>query len=173
MIRRDRLMLATTTPVEFGERLRVHLAAEGEIVSCSGHVADCRPASVNGSLGYGLEFAPDTGTTLPALPPDGEIFCVIRREMAVGVVNLGLGGCLVETNARLEAGASGQLVEARGDVPQAEGDAIRVVRCGSSPGRDGLWRAGIEFVWTGYPAPGAMRHVAVLLDSPIAESSPF
>lgn len=173
MTRPDRLTVATANPVDFGDRLRVHLAVGNEIVSCGGHVADCRPASVGGSLGYGLEVAPDPGVTLPVLAPDTETFCVIRREVPVGVLNLGLGGCLVESAARLETGASGQLTEARGDSPQAEGDAVRVVRCGATPGPDGVWRAGIEFVWTGYPAPGAMRHVAVLLDTPQADASPF
>jgi hypothetical protein len=137
-------------------------------------VADCRPASVDGALGFAIELAPEVGARLPALAPETETFCVVRRDVPVGVLNLGLGGCLVESTARLEPGASGQLAEARGGTGhENEGDAVRIVRCASTPGSVGTWRAGVEFVWTDYPAPGALRHVAVLLESPTGHAAPF
>lgn len=82
---------------------------------------------------------------------------VLTREVRVRLVNISASGCLMESGARLEAGATGALTVRVGEVMYA--DDVRVARVQQIEGAGSTWHVGAEFLWTSPPGPRSLRRV--------------
>jgi hypothetical protein len=71
---------------------------------------------------------------------------VLTRECHVRVLDCSVSGCLIETNCRLDVGATASIrvvIDGRELV-----DDVQIVRCQSIAGAGALYRVGAKFLWT-------------------------
>jgi PilZ domain len=82
---------------------------------------------------------------------------IVTRELQVRVLNCSPSGCLLETDIRLETGATASL---RMEVDGTEfSDDIEVVRCQRVEGAGALYQVGVRFLWNAPPNRKALRRV--------------
>jgi hypothetical protein len=82
---------------------------------------------------------------------------VLARYVRVRLVNISDSGCLVETSAQVDQGATGALrVEIGGEI---YADDIRVARVQRVHGSSATWQVGAEFLWTTYPGSRSLRRM--------------
>ena len=83
---------------------------------------------------------------------------VLMRDLRVRVLNCSPSGCLLETNARMDTGATGSLHMV---IDGAEyTDDIQVVRCQLVEGAGSLYKVGVRFLWN-RPAERNTLRVAI------------
>jgi hypothetical protein len=83
---------------------------------------------------------------------------VATRDLSVRLLNCSPSGCLLDTDTRLEIGATGLLqLSIRGDEFS---DDVEVVRCQRIEGAGAQYRVGVRFLWTAPLHRRALRTVA-------------
>src|SRR5262245_33459565 len=95
-----------------------------------------------------------TAFALPLI--DG--FGVIRRDIAVRLVNISMSGCLVEIGSALPVGLVGRLHITIGSTEYS--DLVRVARSHIVAGAGERHRIGVQFVWADVPAERSLRRAA-------------
>ena len=75
-----------------------------------------------------------------------EGLAVLTRELDVRVINVSVGGCLVESASRLDVGLIGTLWLQFGHEKYR--DDVEVVRCQRIKGAGAAYRIGMRFLWT-------------------------
>jgi PilZ domain len=105
---------------------------------------------------------------LDAVLSAADLVAVLGREVEVRLVDISSAGCLLESNCRLEKGATGLL---RLTFEGAEYmDDVRVMRCHESEGASGFYQLGAEFLWTTSPHERSLRRVLAKLQGSAVRS---
>ena len=86
-----------------------------------------------------------------------EGLAVLTRELDVRVVNVSVGGCLLESASRLEVGLIGTLWLQFGN--EKYGEDVEVVRCQRIKGAGAAYRIGMRFLWTTPRLDRSIRHM--------------
>ena len=94
---------------------------------------------------------------LDALLGASDLVAVLGREVQVRLVDISNAGCLLESTARLEKGATGLLRVVFDNTEYM--DDVRIMRCHESEGASGLYQLGAEFLWTTSPHERSLRRV--------------
>jgi hypothetical protein len=81
---------------------------------------------------------------------------VLVRDVRVRVLNCSASGCLLETSARMDVGATASLhmtIDGEEFV-----DGVQVVRCQLVEGAGALYQVAVRFLWNTPPDRRALRH---------------
>ena len=99
----------------------------------------------------------------PSTIATGNPIGVVTREVRTRILNLSTSGCLIETNARVEVGATGSLTVEVAGLTYV--DDVQVTRCQAIEGAGSMYRVGTRFLWTVPPGEGTLRSVLGRLQS--------
>ena len=94
---------------------------------------------------------------LDALLGASDLVAVLGREVVVRLMDISSAACLLESNCRLEKGATGLLRVRFEDAEYM--DDVRVMRCQESEGGSGFYQLGAEFLWTTSPHERSLRRI--------------
>ena len=94
---------------------------------------------------------------LDALLGASDLVAVLGREVVVRLMDISSAGCLLESNCRLEKGATGLLRVRFEDAEYM--DDVRVMRCQESEGGSGFYQLCAEFLWTTSPHERSLRRI--------------
>jgi hypothetical protein len=83
---------------------------------------------------------------------------VATRDLSVRLLNCSPSGCLLETDGRLESGATGVLRLTIGGDEFS--DDVEVVRCQAIQGAGALYQIGVRFLWNAPLNRRALRRIA-------------
>lgn len=92
-------------------------------------------------------------STAPSAP--SVRLAALARDFEARILNYSLSGCLLETNARIEAGTVGTIhfvIDGRELT-----DEVQVVRCQAIEGAGSLYQVGARFLWAVAPGKGSLR----------------
>ena len=81
---------------------------------------------------------------------------VLMRELSVRVLNVSVGGCLVESSGWIEVGTIGTLKVKLGSEECK--DDVEVVRCEAIKGATTVYHVGMRLLRTKPRRPGSIRH---------------
>lgn len=95
--------------------------------------------------------------SLDAILSAHDVVAVLRREVAVRLVDISNSGCLLQTEKRLLEGTTGTLRVSYDGVEYA--DDVRVMRCQAPNSGENWFRLGVEFLWTTHPGERSLRRV--------------
>jgi hypothetical protein len=85
-----------------------------------------------------------------------ESHAVLMRELAIRVINVSVGGCLVESSGWIEVGTIGTLKVKLGSEECK--DDVEVVRCEAIHGATTVYHVGMRLLRTKPRQPGSIRH---------------
>jgi hypothetical protein len=108
-------------------------------------------------------------TVLDRILAADDLVGVLGRDVPVRLLNISGSGCLVESSARIEEGATGSLlVNLNGETYR---DEVRVARCLQIQGAGATCQLGIAFLWMAPPTGRSLRRIAGRLRGPAAQRS--
>jgi hypothetical protein len=108
---------------------------------------------------------------LDAILGASDLVAVLGREISVRLRDISSAGCLLESNCRLEKGATGLLRVSFEDTEYM--DDIRVMRCRESEGASGQYQLGAEFLWTTNPHERSLRRIISKLQGSVVKAVSF
>lgn len=99
--------------------------------------------------------------SIEAILTERNLISVLRRDMAVTLVEISRSGCLLECSQAVDVGTLGMLhLELDG---RPYGDPVRVAHCHAIPGAGDRFHVGAEFVWLDAPGDNSLRSFASTL----------
>jgi hypothetical protein len=95
---------------------------------------------------------------------------MLARNVPMRLIDIGRGGCLLESHQRIENGTLGELrLQVAGEIFV---DDVRVTRCVLVEGSGSLYRVGAEFVQTRRPGEHSIRRAMTsMLRGPLTKGS--
>jgi hypothetical protein len=94
---------------------------------------------------------------LDAILGSHDVVAVLRRDVAVRLVDISNSGCLLKSEKRLAEGTTGVLRLTYEGVEYE--DDVRIMRCQAPTSGEGEFRIGVQFLWTTHPGERSLRRV--------------
>lgn len=94
---------------------------------------------------------------LDAILSANDVVAVLRRDVAVRLMDISNSGCLLQSETRLPEGTTGTLRLAYEGLEYA--DDVRIMRCQAPHSGETCFRLGAEFLWTTHPGERSLRRV--------------
>ena len=152
----DELTVISQMPCRTRDVLRLHVASRDLKAVVSVDLVLARLAIVQGSVRHQLRLRLTNGDIdLPSVLAGDDVLCTLERSTPVSALNIGTGGCLLETECAVEPGTTG-VVALRVERTWRTDD-VRVTRCQNIEGAGGRVNLGAQFLWTMQPGPTSLR----------------
>jgi hypothetical protein len=173
----DELVVVSEKPGLAGEILRLDVFQNGDAVGFTVRMTESQPLvcdtairhrlrlavltrcerSAHGPMGYSHSPPSRNGQlgSLGARFTHSDLFGVLGREVPVQLLNIGRGGCLLESSLRVEDGTTGEV--RLGSRYARYHDDIRITRCVALEGAGSVYLMGAEFLWTRHPDKHSLR----------------